>query len=137
MKIDGDFSSEYSVIWESPTSRAKCCYGDEEEATEYGASGVAILLLDMETGLVVIERARKGTRFDYWLGTREFRGPYFQRKARLEVSGIRQGNDSEFRSRVRQKEEQISGSPDKALPAYIVVVEFGAPRARVMKKCSQ
>lgn len=137
LKVDGEVSAEYPVFWRRPTPRAKRCYADDEEATEYGASGVAILLVGMLTELLVIERARKGTRFDYWLGSNDCRGPYLQRKARLEVSGIRHGNDGEFRSRIRQKEEQVAASTEKASPAYVVVIEFGTPRARMIKKCSQ
>jgi hypothetical protein len=49
------------------------------------------------------------------------------------VSGIRQGDAAKIASRLKQKREQTAPS-DGALPAYIVVVEFGTPRAQVVKK---
>jgi hypothetical protein len=48
----------------------------------------AILLMRALTGYTVIERSRKGTGFDWWLGTED---NLFQGKVRLEVSGILRG----------------------------------------------
>ena len=87
----------------------------------------------MNTELTVIERSRKGTRFDYLLGTKDSPGPYLQKKACLEVSGIRQGTDANIDSRVKEKLNQIRRS-DIMLPGYVVVVEFGAPKAKVIEK---
>ncbi len=58
----------------------------------------------------------------------------FQRKARLEVSGIRKGSQSIIQSRVKMKLEQISPS-DTLSPGYVCVVEFGTPCTRVVEKC--
>ena len=55
------------------------------------AVGVAILLAKSELGYSVMERSRKGTGFDYWIGD-ETELP-FDRKARLEISGIRKGSN--------------------------------------------
>ena len=63
-------------------------------------------------------------------------GTLFQRKARLEVSGICQGSDSLIQARVNIKLEQIRPSDDLA-PGYVSVVEFGTPKARIVKKCRQ
>ncbi|MEG3845987.1 hypothetical protein QT971_01810 [Microcoleus sp. herbarium19] len=76
----------------------------------------------------VIERSRKGTGFDYWLGIQDSTATLpFQRMARLEVSGIRQGNRSQINARVKQKIEQTRASDAQGLPAYIIVVEFARP----------
>lgn len=99
-----------------------------EEATEYGAVGIAILLLLRHTEHAVLKRARKGTGFDYWLGSADEHP--FQHKARLEVSGLLKGSASKLRARVRQKVEQTKLSA-RPLPAYIVVVEFGTPQCAV------
>jgi hypothetical protein len=59
-----------------------------QEASEYGAYGVAITLALELTETAQVERSAKGTGIDYWLGDgRDERG-IFQRTARLEVSGI-------------------------------------------------
>ena len=88
--------------------------------------GIAALLAKKEIGYAVLQRSRKGTGFDYWIGDDT---PFpFQNKARLEVSGIREGNDTVVRARVRQKINQTSRT-DGALPAYVIIVEFGRPLA--------
>ena len=53
--------------------------------------------------------------------------------ARLEVSGIRKGDERTIKTRVRQKLKQVAKS-DGSLPAYIVVVEFGTPISEVAEK---
>ena len=98
------------------------------EATEKGACGIAILLVQALTGLVAVEQARIGTGFDYYLGNEplDFR-------ARLEVSGIRSGSRSQIEARRRQKQAQTRRSDESMgdLPAYSVVVEFSQPVAAV------
>jgi hypothetical protein len=72
---------------------------------------------------------------DYWLG--ELAGEDelpLLRAARLEVSGIRRGDDNLVKARVRQKLKQVKRSDKLALPAYIVVVEFGIPQVHVRIK---
>lgn len=102
-----------------------------EVATEHGAVGIAVLLAQKEIGYTVIERSRKGTGFDYWMG--EMSEHLFQNKARLEISGIRKGDDQNVRARVNQKLQQINRS-DGTLPSYVIVVEFGQPLAEVQEK---
>lgn len=122
----GEFAEE--LQWEPADAQARRNWNDLQEATEYGAVGVAILLVQRHTKHAVLKRARKGTGFDYWLGPAD-RHP-FQHKARLEVSGLLKGTASAMRTRVRQKVEQTKLSA-RTLPAYIVVVEFGAPQCVV------
>jgi hypothetical protein len=103
-------------------------------ATEYGAYGIAILLIEQLTGYTVIEQANIGSGIDYWLGhgVGDLNQP-FRRAARLEVSGIRRGNIRRIEARVKQKSKQTELSADR-LPAFIVVVEFGKPRAEVVQR---
>lgn len=100
---------------------------------EHGACGIAVLLVDSLTEYTVVERSQKGTGIDYWLGKKGANEPLFQAKARLEISGIRQGGEKDIETRVRRKETQIAPS-DGSLPGIIVVVEFSAPRARMRTK---
>lgn len=131
LEVTGDRSKRYSLAWPPVTEQALRCWNDAEVATEHGAVGVAVLLAKKEIGYAVVERSRKGTGFDYWMGD-DTEVP-FQNKARLEISGIRSGDDRDVRARVRQKLKQTNPS-DGALPAYVVVVEFGAPLAEVRQK---
>ena len=44
--------------------------------------------------------------------------------ARLEVSGIRKGNQSQINTRVKLKTEQTRASDAEGLPAYVIVVDL-------------
>jgi hypothetical protein len=110
---------------------------DRDEAAQFGACGIAILLIQELTEFTIVRRARKSTPedktgYDYHLGYKE--DPFFQRKARLEISGIFRGDNRKFNARVKQKLNQVTVSDNTGFPAYIVVVEFGTPKARVVKK---
>lgn len=131
MRIDGDFKSMFMVFWEEVTQQMRLCWADFQDATEWGACGMAVLLVERLASLTVVERAYKGGGFDYWLGADD--GSLFQRKKRLEVSGILQGNEGDIRYRVGRKLRQTDRSRTE-LPAVVVVVEFGEPRSRIVQK---
>jgi hypothetical protein len=126
--VVGTFSAMFEVYWPSATDQARRCWNDPNVATEHAAYGVAFLLILDLTGYTVIERSRTGTGFDYWLGNGN---DLFQKKARLEVSGILRGTQ-QIERRVRLKKQQTTRSEGR-LPAFVIVVEFGAPTARVVK----
>jgi hypothetical protein len=107
----------------------KKCFNDQHMATELGAYGVAFLVLGAGTTFTVIERSARGTGFDYWLGSDD---SLFQRKARLEVSGILVGENSAVDKRIAEKIGQTKRSAG-SLPAYAVVVEFSRPMSKVVK----
>lgn len=134
IKINGDFTTTFKLYWPTVTEQMMRCWNDEQYTTEQAAYGIAFMLVRELTEFTVIERSRKGTGFDYWLGypEQEERLP-FQNKARLEVSVIRQGNSSLVQARVKQKKAQTKRS-DGVLPAYIIVVEFSTPLSWVKKK---
>src|ERR1700736_2971627 len=129
---DGAFTAAFSLSWSEGVTEAKRRFwNDLEEATQQGAYAVAILLIRALTGYTVIERSRKGTGFDWWLGTED---NLFQRKARLEVSGILRGTTRRISSRIKARMGQTRQSDNLALTAYVVVVEFGTPRAKVVQR---
>ena len=131
MIIDGDYSSTANVTRLPVTDLMKRSHNDEHKATENGACGVAILLLKQLTGYTVIDQSRRGTGFDYWLGYKD--ADPFENAARLEVSGIRNGSKSDLARRMNIKMNQIKKS-NRNLPAYVVVVEFGAPISRIVQR---
>ena len=107
-------------------------HNDLQDATEFGACGVAILAIGEITGWTIVEKSIKGTGFDYWLGEAD-ENFVFHKKARLEVSGILRGDQSMVDIRLRQKIAQTYIS-DGEYPAYIVVVEFSRPQAKVVQR---
>lgn len=76
--------------------------------------------------------SRKGTGIDYWLGDKD--SILFQKKARLEVSGILHGDETMIKSRHIMKVEQTNKSDDYQLPAFISIIEFSEPKALFTKK---
>ena len=132
MTIRGHVSVEHPLVWRQVTEQTRRTWNNPEETTEYGATGIAVLLARQELGYLVIERSVKGTGIDYWMGD-ESDALSFERKARLEISGIRSGSSSAVRDRVRQKLQQTTQS-DGSLPAFVIVVEFGTPLAEVQMK---
>lgn len=116
------------------TDEMRRAYADKGRATELGACGIALLLVRQITGLTAIRQSRKGTGFDYWLGPANGTGLAFQDSARLEVSGLLAGTESQFKSRLKQKTRQPAPSDNTRLPAFAVVVEFSRPQAQVAKR---
>jgi len=123
------------VEWLSVDDQQRRSHADMQEATERGACGVAILVVKEATGLVVVERSRKGTGFDYWVGDKDTDsdGLPFEGLARLEVSGILAGTQRQIDARMKQKKAQIKPT-DKMAPGYVAVVEFRTPIACVELK---
>ncbi|MFH1007455.1 MAG: hypothetical protein V1800_08140 [Candidatus Latescibacterota bacterium] len=124
-----------NIDWIPPTDQARRWWNDDQYATEHGAYCIAALLVE-ECGLEVVERSKKKTGFDFWLGQKEAQGPLFQDLTRLEVSGIRNGDRAQVESRVRQKINQTKVS-DGVLSAVIVVVEFGGPTTKMVERCKK
>lgn len=126
---------KYDLRWPAITDAMRRAYEDLERATELGAYGVAILLVKDQTRLTAVRQSRKGTGFDYWLGPDGTDDQLvFQDAARLEVSGILSGTDSQFLTRVKQKLKQTQPSDSSGLPAYACVVEFSRPQAEIATK---
>lgn len=121
------------VEWPPVDELNRRCYADMQEATERGACGVAILVVKESTGMVVVERSKKGTGFDYWLGKADHDGLPFEGVSRLEVSGILTGTQTQIDSRIKQKKDQMRPT-DHLAPGFIAVVEFGTPIACVESK---
>lgn len=130
LRVVGEFRATYRLERLDVTEPMRASY-DSEEATEFGACGVAILVMRDMTGFTV-QRAFKGGGFDYWLGTLNEEQP-FANAARLEVSGIRRGNRQQIAARVKQKLAQVRRS-DGVLAAYVAVVEFSTPVMRIEKR---
>ena len=132
LSVDGSYRASYRVQRLAITDQMQSTHRDMQEATEWGACGIALLLVRNLTPYTVVERAWKGGGFDYWLGNKD--DPLYQKRARLEVSGILAGDESAISTRIKQKLIQSDPSDDTNTEAYAVVVEFSRPKARVQKK---
>lgn len=133
MTVKGDGETVFQVFWNNKiTGQTRKAWNDTQELTEYGATGIAILLIQEMTEYTVIKRARKGEEVDYWLGYKSDKPP-FRNKARLEISGILEGNELKIKARLKQKLEQTNPTKSK-LPTYILIVEFSKPVSYLEQK---
>jgi hypothetical protein len=131
LPIRGAFESTFLLSWASPHGGDfASSWRDTVEGTEYGAYGIAILVVMRFTQFSAVERARRGGGFDYWLGYGQDEVP-FTRAARLEVSGILHGTQGDIIQRVKSKAVQTQPSDPLDLPAYIMVVEFSQPSSHL------
>jgi hypothetical protein len=130
--VRGSFEAKFALRWPATSDQIQREWGDPQEATENGAVGVAILLVASLTDYHIVHRSYKSTGIDYWLGLKN--DLLFQHAARLEVSGIRVGDDRLVESRVNAKLKQTERSKQSGLPAFVVVIEFGRPIAALVKK---
>lgn len=150
-------NADHPVSWPPATPQAHRTWNDNDESTEEGAAGIATLLANREIGQQIILRSRKSTPqeltgFDYWLGDDDtanmsdaertatgslaaiLSDPNLVARSRMEVSGIRNGDDRIVRARVGRKLRQMDPSDHTGLPGYAIVVEFGQPLAEVRRK---
>ncbi len=136
MEVDGVGKLKYQLYWQKEiTNQMSRCWRDSTFTTEQAAYGIAFLLIPRVTDYSAIERAVKGTGFDYWLGSNHDNDAFlFHKKARLEVSGIRNGGDSEIKKRVKRKINQTNLSDATRLPAFVVIVEFSQPVSYIGEK---
>ncbi len=110
---------------------------DKNQIAEFGAVAIALVLTTQFTDYQVVEQAVIGTGFDFWLGYKpghpEFDEDNFL-NARLEVSGILSGTNTDAQIRLRRKLRQVGVSDFLQIPAIIVIVEFSTPFAHTFVK---
>ena len=128
---NADGTRNFCLNW-TPTASGDNALWQPNQATEWGAAAVAILLVNNETPYRVVEAAIVGTGIDFWLS--EDSDLTFQHKARLEVSGIRNGDDAAVTRRVREKLNQTTQSDHSQTTAYVIVVEFSRPVAEIQAR---
>lgn len=107
---------------------------DQVMATEFGAVGLSVLLVSKLTDYTVVQQSYRPTGFDYWLGIKNKENNSFENTARLEISGVFNGDKSLVKKRVKIKIAQTNTSDYMNLPAYISVIEFSVPFAIFTKK---
>lgn len=126
--VYGDNEINYNLIWDNIfDEQLDRTWGDQFYATEHGAVCLAILLALKLTDFTIIEKSARKNGFDYWLGQKG--DILFQKKARLEISGIFKGVVMDVNARYKVKVKQTNQSDSLNLPAYVGIVEFSNPTA--------
>ena len=132
LTVPGSFNTAFRLLWSMDVTEAMRRYwNDPDETAEQGAYALALLMLRSLARLTVLERARKGTGFDWWLASED---NLFQVAARLEVSGIMRGSARRINGRLKERMAQTERSDPSGLTAFVAVVEFGRPAARVVRR---
>jgi len=133
LSIKGDFEGEYQLKWDDkPLAKG---WREPREIAEYGGIAIAFFLTLELTAYQIIEQSIIGTGFDYWLGFKENHPNYNPDNflnARLEISGINKGTESDVSKRVRQKIKQIRISDYLEIPGIVIVTEFSQPIAKII-----
>ncbi|MBN7810181.1 hypothetical protein J0A68_04380 [Algoriphagus sp. H41] len=128
IEVKGDTTVTTTLIWDNIfDDQLDRTWKDQFYATEHGAVCIAILLALKLTEYTIIEKSARKNGFDYWLGDND--DILFQKKARLEISGIFQGTEKDVKKRYDVKVKQTQQSDALKIPAYIGIVEFSNPIA--------
>ena len=104
-----------------------------DDATEYGAEAIALLISIDRTEYTAVQRAIKTTGIDYWLGYKDNLNNPFKQAGRLEISGIfKETEMNPVSARVKRKLKQTLPTAH-TFPVYVIIVEFGEPYATMVK----
>ena len=134
LNLAGLSTEAFAIQWQQLEVAHQSTYKDLQEATEFGAYGVALVVIREVTGKTAIERSAKGGGFDWWIGDSDDpSGLPFHGKTRLEVSGILRDRGGALQARLEIKKRQTDPS-DSLAPAIIAIVEFGQPTAHIEVK---
>lgn len=130
IKLKGKKEETISLTWEEklPNDIADS-WNDEEELTEYAATGLALLIITELTPYLAVRRCKKGSGGDYWLAKKQIEGIY-KFEAMLEISGIqKETSNNSSKSRLNQKKKQLKSSPffKDLVNAFVIVSEFSKP----------
>lgn len=132
LKVVGNFEEEFILIWtDIIDDQVKRAWGDQNEATEYAATAIAILLILELTNFLIGQRSNQTDRTDYYLidSNQSYSAPP---KAILEISGIfKETPSNSINMRLRTKKKNIDKISNRQETAYIVIVEFQIPKAKI------
>ena len=123
---------------------------NRQRRAEWAAEGIAFLMVEEFTPYTVVEQSeggstddeslKGGSGIDYFLAYKDNvdcarASGYPAHDARLEVSGILRATEgNSLRRRVREKIKQSKKSDDYGTPAFIIVVEIGAPQVNFTER---
>jgi len=120
-----DNGSSYvaDLQWSPASPRLLNAWNNRDDATEFGAYGLALAAIEVTRGLVAVARAATRSGADYLLSEPGQEIEDFENCLRLEVSGTDKGDVAAIGARLRAKLQQAErGESD--LPAIASVVGF-------------
>ena len=109
-------------------------WNDLKEATEYGATAIALLVIETLLDYDYFERNFQLSSGDYILKKTPLQNTATQ-NAVLEISGIlEESTANRLEARLKLKEKQLAKGKKQNIAGYVAVVEFGTPKAKIIKK---
>ena len=109
------------VNWVTPDDRVRRAWNNADDATRDGAYALSIAAVEVELGLLAIERAETRTGADYYMATAP--ATSLESAYRLEVSGVDHGDQNIVKKRLSEKVQQARRGSSN-LPAIAAVVGF-------------
>lgn len=134
--ITGIRNEIFQVEWsDSVSPELVQSWQDLKEATEYGATALAVLLVHPITGLYVTGRVPQSEQSDYILQNPEkYTQGVTEPDAFLEVSGIfKEKVGNTLNMRIQKKKKHIQKGARRNYPTYVIVVEFSSPKSKIIK----
>lgn len=111
------------VIFPAPDERTRNAHANEIDATETGAYGVSLAVVESVAGMVAVKRAETLTGADWYIAPHGETVEDLESCVRLEVSGVNAGSSSDVNRRLREKIAQAASGLSN-LPAIAAVVGF-------------
>ncbi len=118
------------IQWKmSYSEKIRRAFGNARNAAEKAGEAIAILTVTEFTDYTVVERARIGDGFDFWIGPNDEDHDYlFQQTMGLECKGLSNASyPSEIVAAVNRGIKQIKESPNANFSALVVATEFSRP----------
>jgi hypothetical protein len=119
----GAATSSAEASWLTVTAQLRAAYANTIDTTEAGAYGVCLAAVELQAGLVAIQRAETLSGADYYVAPLGSPVDDLEEARRLEVSGVDKGRRALCDQRLRAKVQQTvdSGHP---IPAMAAVAGF-------------
>lgn len=139
LNISGEFEEDIIIEWTNDIDKSIIkSWKDEFQIANFGAVGIALLLMTELLYFKNFEEGTIGTGIDFWISKKEFQKDqiaFYKREARLEISGIlKEKTGNTINMRIGKKKKQITVSDNLGLPGWIIVVEFSTPKSKIIKK---
>lgn len=133
LQVKGDFEEKFEIIWtDQLTEEVRNSWHDHNEATEYGATAIAILLIKVLTKFDRFRRTKGGT--DYIISRKDNLGSQIPDFSYLEISGLwNESKGNTINMRINVKKKQVKRTVVNA-PAFIIVTEFGSPKTKIVEQ---
>ena len=129
LQVTGEFAATYLLQRPVVTEPMRASY-DAEEATEFGAWEIAILVSATRQARRSSARSRVTVLTTGW---EQWTRPGRSRHGEAGNLGNTTGDESRITTRLKEKRAQVRAR-DTLLPAYVAIVEFSRPETRVEKQ---